>query len=132
MAPYPSDPYAQILVGLVVDLLYPSETDAPFEVEEVPNGPTSRCLRAGVGVDEDVPIEVLTLEEWLGPIAKHEQENVGAPVRPSFRLLKRFLEGHVLGATVYRVGTTDVRYELWGQLETSKTWVRLTTRAVET
>lgn len=127
-----SHPYAQILASLVDGLLYPSETDAPLEVEDATSGPTSRVLRAGVGEDEDVPIEVLTLEEWLGPIVEREQSESDAVARPSFRLLKRVLDAHVLGATVYRVGTTDVRYELWGQFEDSRAWVRLTTRAVET
>jgi hypothetical protein len=118
-------------------LLFMSESDHPFTyVRHL--GPASSPLtveafRTAVGVPPDVPVEVVSLDEFL---ARHiERVDPADPVAvalvPRYRQLRETLRRVVRAPRVYRVGRIAITCYLVGT-DASDDVVGLTTVAIET
>jgi hypothetical protein len=116
-------------------LLYPSESDEPFEAFRWP-GSAGRTARAAVAAHEgetpegaarerdDVPLDVQTPAAFFGPLEGGEDAG-------RYRALRRALEAAVRGLTVVRAGERQVAVYLIGRA-TDGDWVGLRTTSVET
>ncbi|MBL8604224.1 MAG: hypothetical protein JNK72_20015 [Myxococcales bacterium] len=86
-------------------LYYPSESDYPFDVLQVPGAPsgamTQARLRAVLKLGAEVPIDNSTVDAALAPRRFEEH-----PDAMRFEALRRSLRGY----RVYRVGTIQVHY----------------------
>lgn len=102
-------------------LLFISETESPFEYEELPgNAPpelTADAVRAALGEPEGTPASELSLDRFLAghieeadPADPVAQENVGR-----FRALKQALAESLADVRVFRVGDVQVRYHALGR-----------------
>src|SRR5438045_3921330 len=86
-------------------LLYPSETDAPFEVLRFP-APGGGSLTKGdvahlLGKSKSEAVEEQSLDEFFAELD-------GADDAERFRNLRRAIEGVLPDARVYRVGSVNI------------------------
>lgn len=102
-------------------LLFISETESPFEYEELPHGAsvalTPDSVREALGEPEATPVEETSLDRFLsGHIERADpedpvaQENVGR-----FQALKEALTDSLSDVKVFRVGEVQVRYHVLGR-----------------
>ena len=104
------------------DLLYPSETDAPFEIflwDAAENSAASVRRLAGISAKEKC--KPVTLETFLMDLVEEEE----------FLNLKTILEKTLTGIQVYRFGGSDATYYIVGS-DAAGRLVALKTLAVET
>jgi len=102
-------------------LLFISESESPFEYEELPADTpaalTPDSVRAALGEPEETPVEETSLDRFLSghieradPADPVAQENVGR-----FRALKQALTESLSEVKVFRVGEVEVRYHVLGR-----------------
>lgn len=101
------------------DLLWLSETDAPFEVicwpEQPPPLTPQDLLRLG-GCPADTPIQTSRLEDFFGP-ATTEQDWFGAAEKAQaerYRHLQHLLTSRLEDPQVYRLGEVEVTIYVLG------------------
>ena len=88
-------------------LLYPSETDAPFEVIALPAAPSAReALRAADKLQGKV--EEVSLDKFFGELS--DSDDAG-----KFAKLKRTLVETLTDTKVYRVGTPHAHVYIIGK-----------------
>ena len=117
-----TDPILETLSEAVQGLLYPSETDAPFEAflwETAENSAVSVARFSGIAAHE--PWRALSLLEFLQDLDKEKE----------FHKLRTTLEKTLAAITVYRFGTLDPVYYIVGKDRAGRL-AGLRTRAVET
>jgi hypothetical protein len=102
-------------------LLFLSETESPFEYEELPAGSpeelTADAVRAALGEPEGTPAAELSLDRFL---AGHiEEADPADPVAQEgvarFQALKQALAESLADVRVFRVGDVQVRYHALGR-----------------
>ncbi len=102
-------------------LLFISESESPFEFEELPGDApaelTPDAVRAALGEAEGTPVAELTLDRFL---AGHiEEADPADPVAQEdvarFRALKQALTESLADVRVFRVGDVQVRYHALGR-----------------
>jgi hypothetical protein len=107
-------------------LLFLSESESPFEFEELPGDApaelTPDAVRAALGEPEGTPVAELTLDRLL---AGHiEEADPADPVAQEqvagFRALKQALTTHLADVRVFRVGDVQVRYHALGRTPDGK------------
>ncbi|HEV2735639.1 MAG TPA: nuclease A inhibitor family protein [Longimicrobiaceae bacterium] len=102
-------------------LLFISESESPFEFEELPGDApaelTPDAVRAALGEPDGTPVAELTLDRFLAghveeadPADPVAQENAGR-----FRALKQALTESLADVRVFRVGDAQVRYHALGR-----------------
>jgi hypothetical protein len=107
-------------------LLFISESESPFEFEELPGGApaelTPDTVRAALGEPEGTPVAELTLDRFLAghiedadPADPVAQENVAR-----FQALKQALTESLSDVRVFRVGDVQVRYHALGRTPDGK------------
>jgi hypothetical protein len=117
-----ADQVAAALQQATRDLLYPSETDAPFEIlvwDAAENSAASVRRCAGRSVNEKC--RVVTLGDFLSDLTEED----------AFRKLKGALEAALTQIHVYRFGESDATYYIVGT-DPSGRLVAVKTSAVET
>lgn len=118
-------------------LLFPSETDAPFEPItwdlEALGEPSTDALRAFTGSGDDAPVTEQSLSALLGPLGEdrpdYDDDERAQAAR--FRSLEALFTETLTDARAYRVGSPDVTIVLFGKASDGR-WVGLKTLAVET
>jgi hypothetical protein len=117
-------------------LLYPSETDAPFEVftwKDGINALTPAKLLALADQDRASPVALATVDEFFAPLIAekdwHGREEK-AIVR-KFQLLRQAVDVNLLDPKVYRVGAIEITIYLAGKARDGD-WAGLKTTSVET
>jgi hypothetical protein len=114
------------LEGAAEGLLFISESESPFEYEELPGDApaelTPDAVRAALGEPEGTPVAELTLDRLLAghieeadPADPVAQENVGR-----FQALKQALTASLADVRVFRVGDVQVRYHALGRTPDGK------------
>ncbi|MET0398667.1 MAG: nuclease A inhibitor family protein [Longimicrobiaceae bacterium] len=102
-------------------LLFISETESPFEYEELPGDApeelTADAVRKALGEPEGTPAAELSLDRFL---AGHiEEADPADPVAqesvPRFQALKQALAGSLADVRVFRVGDVQVSYHALGR-----------------
>jgi hypothetical protein len=117
-------------------LLYPSETDAPFEVVAwagETGAPAPARLLALTGHKAGTPVEAVALEDFFGELTQEQDwhgEAEKADVR-RYRQLREIIEKRLADAKVYRVGKTRVEIYILGRAPEGG-WLGVKTAAVET
>lgn len=119
------DTYAkQDLTKAMADLLYPSESDFPFDlVEGDTPGESPREFVARVS-EADLPIEELAPGTFFDPLLESDDDG-------RFAILRTTLEAHLAQFRVYRVGRTEIDIYLLGKTKDGAV-AGLHTRSVET
>lgn len=107
-------------------LLFISESESPFEFEELAGGApaelTPDAVRAALGEPEGTPVAELTLDRFL---AGHiEDADPADPVAQEqvtrFQALKQALTESLSDVRVFRVGDVQVRYHALGRTPDGK------------
>lgn len=117
-------------------LLYPSETDEPFDVVTWPgNGQPveAKTLLARAGEKPGTPVTVATLDDFFGDLIT-DQDWFGEEEKACARRYRQLLEvikTRLDGIKVFHVGEVDVAIYIIGQTQDGD-WAGLRTRAVET
>ena len=101
-------------------LLYPSESDAPFEVFTWKNGMgslTPAKLLALAEQDPASPVEVTTLDEFFAPLIAekdwHGREE--KTIVQKFKDLRQAIDAQLIEPRVYRVGAIEIAIYLAGK-----------------
>jgi hypothetical protein len=117
-------------------LLYPSETDAPFEVFTWKNGTAAlspEVLLAFAKLDAASPVAVVTVDDFFSPLTAekdwhgHEEK----ALVQKFKELRQAVCTNLLDPKVYRVGAIEIAIYLAGKTHDGA-WVGLKTTSVET
>jgi hypothetical protein len=107
-------------------LLFISESESPFEYEELPGDApaelTPDAVRAALGEPEGTPVAELTLDRFL---AGHiEEADPADPVAQEqvtrFQALKQAVTEGLADVRVFRVGDVQVRYHALGRTPDGK------------
>ncbi|PMD98804.1 MULTISPECIES: nuclease A inhibitor family protein [Siphonobacter] len=119
-------------------LLYTSESDAPFEVNALPEWqeetpPEAEAFRTLLGLEADVPVKIQKIESFFRPLLKTydwfgEEENQTVE---RYQQLKSFVATQLTKPQVYRVGEVEIDIYIVGQ-SVDGPWVSLKTKATET
>ena len=119
----PEDEFT-LLQAAAQGLLYPSETDAPFDV--------FRWKPTGTDAAKDVLAHATKLRgiEEI-PVAAFFDELDESDDAPRFRALRKVMESSLSGLKVYRIGSIEVEVFVIGKAR-SGDWVGLHTISVET
>ncbi len=107
-------------------LLFPSETDAPFEAFAWPGAaspPNETAVRANCGAATDAPVEQLTLAELTRTIPSENRDDYA----PLFAVLRNKLKG----VTVFKVGAVNIDVYIVGRTADGQ-YVGVKTQVVET
>ncbi|MEG4584679.1 nuclease A inhibitor family protein [Microcoleus sp. MOSTC5] len=116
-------------------LLFPSETDAPFEVVSWPTQEelTQTKLLELTGHPPDAPVEMRTVDEFFAIAtseeAWHDEEERETAKR--FQNLVNFLKQNLSQLQVYRVGSVEIDAYIVGVTQNGD-WAGLSTQVVET
>jgi hypothetical protein len=117
-----ADDTLAVLTKAAQGLLYPSETDAPFEPFVWESGPnTVASMQRLSGQAADDPCRTVSLEDFLGDLAEEKE----------FAELQAVLQKTLTGIKVYRCGTVSPTYYVVGA-DASGRLAGLKTHAVET
>lgn len=126
----------QILRQASEGLLFPSETDAPFEVffwdDEKAAELTPDTIAALAGASSGTPVKTAKLETFFRPAVKEEDwhnEEEKAEVE-RFKALLKTIKDHLKGVKVFRVGDTKIDVFIVGQVIGG--YAGLKTQVVET
>ena len=109
-----NSPTMDALKAATAGLLYPSETDAPFDMSE-----TSTVPDFSTAADES--IEEISIAHFFDGL----EEN------PAFQNLRRLLERTLTEIRVFRIGTVEIHIHIIGKTS-ANTWITLSTLSVET
>lgn len=99
------DKVIAVLSKATAGLLYPSETDAPFELfvwSEAKN--TAMTVRKLAGLPRNAKCQVISLDDFLGDLLKEKE----------FQALKAAIESNLSDVKVYRCGSIEVTYLVVG------------------
>jgi len=117
-------------------LLYPSETDAPFEVFAWKNGTgalTPARLLGLAQLDPASPVAMATVDDFFAPLIAekdwHGREEKA--IVQKFEELRQAVDAQLTDAKVYRVGAIEIAIYLAGKTHDGD-WAGLKTTAVET
>ncbi len=117
-------------------LLYPSETDAPFEVFNWKNGTgalTSAKLLTLAKQDAASPVESITVDAFFAPLvgAKDWHGREEKSIVQKFKELRQAVDAHLTEPKVFRVGEVEITIYLVGKTQDGD-WAGLKTTSVET
>jgi hypothetical protein len=107
-------------------LLYPSESDEPFEVfrwtaeEQL----QAHHVLAKAGKEKDENVEEITLAEFFEGLSEHEDGE-------RFKQLRRAIENQLRDVKVFRVGSIQIDVYIVGATH-SGDWAGLHTKSIET
>jgi len=124
------------LQALTQDLLWMSETDAPFEIvhwQNQFNQLTNEQLLKLTGHSDDISVEVIEVDDFF-PAATIEQDWFGEEekaIANRYQELVVVLKQHLNQLKVYRVGAINIDIYIVGETESGEI-VGLATKAVET
>ncbi|HEX8551822.1 MAG TPA: nuclease A inhibitor family protein [Abditibacteriaceae bacterium] len=130
-----SDAVRQTLESACQGLLYPSDTDAPFEPffwpEEDPGPLTPQELTRLAGVAAETPVKTVRVETLFRPVTKQEEWHNDAEKMQikSFENLLATIKATLDDVKVYRVGKTTIDVYIVGSTEGG--YAGLKTRVVE-
>jgi hypothetical protein len=117
-------------------LLYPSETDSPFEVFvwHGATGPlTTAKLLALAKQDRTSPVAATTVDEFFAPLVAeadwHGREEKA--IVQKFKQLRQAVDAQLADAKVFRIGAIEITIYLVGKTQDGD-WGGLKTMAVET
>ena len=127
----------QTLTEAAKDLLYPSESDYPFEYFEWDlsegNPLTDAQVRKYTDRGSDAPVKEVPFVDFFGRLTEikdwYGEEEKGATQR--FAALRDRLTQLLADLRVFRVGTVEIDVYIVGKSPSGK-WVGLRTKAVET
>jgi hypothetical protein len=126
----------EILSAAAKDLLYPSESDYPFEyVEWNMEGKrlTKKLIRQLTNKKETAPIKSLSLDEFFSPVTEikdwYGEEEKAATER--FRQLKNVLENNLSNIRVFKAGKIEIEAYIIGKTKDGKC-AGLSTKVIET
>lgn len=116
------------------DLLYPSESDASFEVVHWPDhkaAPTAAELAKVLGRADEA--EELTIDEFFESLVEEDdsQDDEEKAIVQRFRDLKKIIEQELKNAKVFRFGSVEVTIFIVGCAKEGD-WIGLKTSSVET
>ncbi|MFO1019655.1 MAG: nuclease A inhibitor family protein [Planctomycetales bacterium] len=117
----------QDLTRLVAGLLYPSESDEPFEVVELPPGADPshpETISNPLGLPSAGPVKTTTVEKFFADIHGGEQD-------VQLDTLAAYLRQNFTDLTVLRIGNINVTVLVLGR-DSTGTWGGLRTTSVET
>ena len=115
------------LRGLVANLLFLSESEAPFSVLELPKDAIlPDALRTLAALPADAPAEEWTVADILTPFTAPDQ-----PDAARYADLLAFMEKNLARAAAYKLGSVKKPVFLIGR-QPDKSWLGLQTEAVET
>ena len=118
---------ADALRRLVANLLFLSESEAPFTVLELPKDAIlPDALRTLAGLPPDAPAEEWTVADILTPFTAPDQ-----PDAARYVALLAFLQNHLVRAVAYKLGSIKKPVFLIGR-QPDKSWLGVQTEAVET
>jgi hypothetical protein len=120
-----ANPILKELQAAAKDLLFPSETDAPIEAFAWPGGtgaPDEAALRANAQIEEDAPVEQITLAQLTKTIPKES--------RAEFKPLLDAL-GKLKGTTVFKVREINIAVYVVGRTADGQ-FAGIKTEVVET
>jgi Nuclease A inhibitor-like protein len=121
----------EALQALVADLTWMSESDYPFEVSQLPDrdAPTIEVLQT----EHAPPVEEISLQDFFAPAVQPEDwhEEADRQRTQRFQTLLQWLEQYLSDVRVYRFGTIEIDILIIGRTEAG-TWLKLSTRAIET
>jgi hypothetical protein len=117
-------------------LMYPSETDAPFEVFTWKNGTApltpARLLALGE-LDPASPVDAKTVDDFFAPLIAekdwHGREEKA--IVQKFKELRQAVDANLTDPKVYRVGAIEIAIYLVGKTHDGD-WAGLKTTSVET
>jgi hypothetical protein len=115
-------------------LLFPSESDFPLTPFRWDSGPPSpEALRRAQCLDEDAPVEILTVEALFAPLVEPpEWSDAKARAEAErYRRLVELLQENLTDLCVYRVGRIEIDVYILGR-HASGAWLGLKTKVVET
>ena len=117
----------QALARASAGLVYPSETDAPFEPFRWPAASLKESGRDAVlkHVKRGGPVEEVSLGDFFAELE-------GSDDADRYKALRQALEARLSGLTVVRVGERKVDVYLIGRTRAAGDWVGLHTTSVET
>jgi hypothetical protein len=120
-----SNPILKELQAAAMDLLFPSETDAPIEAFAWPGAsgaPDEEVLRANVEIEEGTPIEETTLARLT--------KTIPSELRADFKPLLDAL-GKLKDTTVFKVGEVNIAVYVVGRTADGQ-YAGIKTEVVET
>jgi hypothetical protein len=126
----------QTLLQAAEGLLYPSESDYPFEYVEwqTPSNKLSKKeMRQLSGLSTGVPVQTLSLDKFFEPVTQiqdwyGEEEKAGAE---KFKNLKQVLESNLQDIQVFKAGKIEATVYIVGKDAQGKR-TGLSTKVVET
>jgi hypothetical protein len=127
----------QILTEAAKDLLYPSESDYPFEYFEWDlsegNPLTDALVRKYTSRGSDAPVKEVSFADFFGRLTEvrdwYGEEEKATVER--FAVLRDRLSQLLADLRVFRVGTVEIDVYIVGKSPSGK-WVGLRTKSVET
>jgi hypothetical protein len=127
----------QILTEAAKDLLYPSESDYPFEYFEWDlsegNPLTDALVRKYTSRGSDAPVKEVSFTDFFGRLTEvrdwYGEEEKATVER--FAVLRDRLSQLLADLRVFRVGTVEIDVYIVGKSPSGK-WVGLRTKSVET
>jgi hypothetical protein len=130
------NPIMQLLLKASDGLLYPSESDYPFEyVEWETNGKrlTKKLIRQLAGKEESAPVKSQSLDDFFKNVTKvkdwyEEEEKVNVE---RFRQLQETLQNNLTGIRVFKVGKIEIDAYIIGKTKDGKC-AGLSTKVIET
>jgi hypothetical protein len=130
------NPIMQLLLKDADGLLYPSESDYPFEyVEWETNGKrlTKKLIRQLAGKEESAPVKSQSLDDFFKNVTEikdwYEEEEKANVER--FRQLQETLHNNLTGIRVFKVGKIEIDAYIIGKTKDGKC-AGLSTKVVET
>jgi hypothetical protein len=123
----PDDDELTILRKASEGLLYPSESDEPFEVfrwtAEGPE-PQARHVLTQAGKASSEEVEEITLADFFEGLSEHEDAD-------RFKQLRQAIETHLRDAKVFRIGSIQIEVYIVGTTRSGQ-WAGLHTKSIET
>lgn len=109
-------------------LLFPSESDFPFETIELAEAPLDQeSLRRALGVSDDAPLEEMDVRALLEPVIESCEGSEADQYKEMIDIFDQYLsEGKSI-----RAGRVEIDIFMIGRHD-SGAWVGLKTKAVET
>jgi hypothetical protein len=127
----------QTLTQASEGLLFPSESDYPFEYVEWPdNGKaslTKKVVRKMIAKPDDTPVRTVSLDRFFKPVTEvkdwYGEEEKAATEK--FIALKKIIENNLTNVKVFRVGEIEIDVFITGK-SASGQWAGLATKVIET
>ncbi len=109
-------------------LLFPSESDFPFDTIELAAEPADEAsLRGALGVAEEAPLEEMTIAELFDPVIESCEGSEADQYKEIVSIFERILRE----SKALRAGSVEIDVFAIGKHD-SGAWIGLKTKAVET